>query len=401
MKTKKIIIIVIALVLVILSGFLICDKINYNKYLSGINSYLQDGELKQYNPTYELETENHSVVNVYLDSSFDEVDYNTQVNVILGITQNINNIYEDYRQKQFFNSADDNRVFIWVDKDSYRYEKQEESNSTILKNEKIYDEVEYLRERIISHIEADNEYTSYIYDISDKSALEGINAIDDIEQCKKEIIYTIANMYIQNNSDDLAKSILANLSGYRDSNQLLQNLNLKHEFDGEWYGTFEHFDAKNLKNVEIGYHWIFDGENCYNIYSDTKTQNGINHYYWVRKEDTLYLFKSKEQTNDLSKADHVFAFDNGTISCELYYQYQSYKILLKKISDENELPTTSYIKEPSIGMTAEQVKASTWGSPQKINKDTYSWGVREQWVYGNGKYIYFEDGVVTSISTSE
>jgi hypothetical protein len=49
------------------------------------------------------------------------------------------------------------------------------------------------------------------------------------------------------------------------------------------------------------------------------------------------------------------------------------------------------------GMTAEQVIAS-WGRPRDINRTVGSWGVHEQWVYGEfgGPYVYLEDGVVTS-----
>ena len=36
-------------------------------------------------------------------------------------------------------------------------------------------------------------------------------------------------------------------------------------------------------------------------------------------------------------------------------------------------------------------------SPNSINKTTTENGVHEQWVYGNGRYIYLDDGVVTSI----
>lgn len=53
--------------------------------------------------------------------------------------------------------------------------------------------------------------------------------------------------------------------------------------------------------------------------------------------------------------------------------------------------------EPKIGMTADEVKASNWGNPEKINKTTYEWGVTEQWCYPDYKYIYFEDGIVTAI----
>jgi hypothetical protein len=51
----------------------------------------------------------------------------------------------------------------------------------------------------------------------------------------------------------------------------------------------------------------------------------------------------------------------------------------------------------SIGMTAADVEASSWGKPQRINTTTNKWGERQQWVYGNGNYLYFEKGVLTSI----
>ena len=53
---------------------------------------------------------------------------------------------------------------------------------------------------------------------------------------------------------------------------------------------------------------------------------------------------------------------------------------------------------PKIGMTREQALKTTWGAPKDINKHTYSWGVTEQWCYSGNRYIYLEDGIVTSIS---
>lgn len=49
-----------------------------------------------------------------------------------------------------------------------------------------------------------------------------------------------------------------------------------------------------------------------------------------------------------------------------------------------------------IGMTAEMCR-DAWGSPSDINRTTGTWGVHEQWVYGSGSYLYFEDGILTSI----
>jgi len=54
-------------------------------------------------------------------------------------------------------------------------------------------------------------------------------------------------------------------------------------------------------------------------------------------------------------------------------------------------------KEPAIGMTEAQVRNSTWGSPEKINRTTTANRVSEQWVYAGYRYIYFDDGIVTAI----
>lgn len=50
-----------------------------------------------------------------------------------------------------------------------------------------------------------------------------------------------------------------------------------------------------------------------------------------------------------------------------------------------------------IGMTAEEVLMSNWGTPRDINKTTTTYGTREQWVYRNNNYLYFEDGILVTI----
>jgi hypothetical protein len=49
-----------------------------------------------------------------------------------------------------------------------------------------------------------------------------------------------------------------------------------------------------------------------------------------------------------------------------------------------------------IGMTKEQVRAS-WGPPDRSNRSVGSWGVHEQWIYGDfGPYLYFENNKLSS-----
>lgn len=58
---------------------------------------------------------------------------------------------------------------------------------------------------------------------------------------------------------------------------------------------------------------------------------------------------------------------------------------------------TMYPKAVYIGMTKEEVLAEGWGRPIDINKTTTTYGVSEQWIYYDYKYLYFEDGILTTI----
>lgn len=56
------------------------------------------------------------------------------------------------------------------------------------------------------------------------------------------------------------------------------------------------------------------------------------------------------------------------------------------------------------GMSESQVQ-NAWGRPTKINRSVGSYGTHEQWVYDRGRngaqYIYFENGVVSSMQSPQ
>lgn len=49
-----------------------------------------------------------------------------------------------------------------------------------------------------------------------------------------------------------------------------------------------------------------------------------------------------------------------------------------------------------IGMTKEMASES-WGEPEHINRTITASGSHEQWVYSSGQYLYFDDGILTTI----
>lgn len=52
-----------------------------------------------------------------------------------------------------------------------------------------------------------------------------------------------------------------------------------------------------------------------------------------------------------------------------------------------------------IGMTEKEVLMSSWGRPESVNRSIYPSHIREQWVYPGFQYLYFDNGVLTSIQT--
>lgn len=55
----------------------------------------------------------------------------------------------------------------------------------------------------------------------------------------------------------------------------------------------------------------------------------------------------------------------------------------------------------TLGMTPEEVIASSWGKPHRVNRSVYSFGVHEQWVYHGSNYLYFRNGVLDSVQTGQ
>jgi hypothetical protein len=94
--------------------------------------------------------------------------------------------------------------------------------------------------------------------------------------------------------------------------------------------------------------------------------------YWIKKNEEKRIIEkqreiAEQKSGRLQKLTKEFGSENA------------YKIINKKIW---------------IGMTDSMAKESI-GSPKNINRDTYSSGIHEQWVYER-RYLYFENGVLKS-----
>lgn len=126
-----------------------------------------------------------------------------------------------------------------------------------------------------------------------------------------------------------------------------------------------------------------------------------------------HIAQSKAQGFSPLALKHLQAVPDGTPGkAELEAEWKAHKAELeaqaKKVAAaraaEEEAARKKELAEwrkqgVEIGMTKERVLLSNWGKPEHVNRTTRANGtVHEQWVYaGRHNYLYFEDGILTSI----
>lgn len=104
----------------------------------------------------------------------------------------------------------------------------------------------------------------------------------------------------------------------------------------------------------------------------------------------IHLQVSPSYTGLYSKEIKKLANQSAVVSWET--EYNDYNGL--KNANPADIPLT-------IGLTDEEVISSTsWGEPETVHRAETAGGIREQWIYPNFNYLYFEDGYLVTISTT-
>lgn len=230
-----------------------------------------------------------------------------------------------------------------------------------------------------------------------KNAIEHLSACNNIEDSAsvlKDAYYKFGmSLYEDGNFDEAAtnlrKSENSNAQKYIEECEFLQ------KFQGVWYKEFINFGI-----YDGAFYINFDGWKCTEKRKDpTMSHRNYEYTYDYKIENNKLVVMRESRPSILSPYEnYIFYFDNKNnllwVSTDFFYGDEKVETTMRK-SETNDYSAGK--KPPAIGMTAEEVRNSTWGSPDDINKTVTAYGTTEQWVYGN-KYIYFRDGVVTSIS---
>ena len=254
---------------------------------------------------------------------------------------------------------------------------------------------------------AKNEIDKQNYDNALK-LLENCKSYKDSDELLKETTYLYAKSLLDSKGKE-AIVYFEKIKDYKDSELIIENYNKEHKFDGTYsdkgssgLGYQGRYIINGLPNKIIKYSY----DTKENNYGDDKYSKG---YYGVVN---LELNCNEDYTTCTSEDNNyirTYIFGNDKVIYKTHNKnpkswelnYVDMETTFYKISDDTELPqerTKVGSAKPQIGMTAEEVKKSSWGNPKKINKSTYEWGTTEQWVYSDNRYVYFKNGKVTSIS---
>jgi hypothetical protein len=82
------------------------------------------------------------------------------------------------------------------------------------------------------------------------------------------------------------------------------------------------------------------------------------------------------------------------------YAHQADALIARADREEASAAAAAKRKEGvTLGMSKEDVLASSWGKPDKINSTHNAYGTHEQWVYRSriSGYLYFDNGRLTSV----
>lgn len=218
---------------------------------------------------------------------------------------------------------------------------------------------------------------------------DSISKANDIWENHLDDFYSMAiNNYNSSTSKDIlsAKNIFIQLGDYRESPVYVEKI----QFLESLSGTYIHESTLGDTKYVIDFNKITQYENQSIGNSTTlqvKEYNGMlcalaEFKSWADYHTVIF------KVNDSVFYRRMMLSSNG----DVYLGDVPYSYSLRKLSN-----STTGIKSPQIGMTPQEIQNSTWGYPEKINKTTYSWGIIEQWIYPENKYIYFQNNLVTAI----
>lgn len=264
--------------------------------------------------------------------------------------------------------------YTYADEDYLKYMNYFDNNKEYKDNKNNIKQLKYVKAQFLLNQQNLDEAIMLFKELNDYN--DSIKKVDEIIIMQKQKAYDIAVKEYENGNFADAKIKFGFVDdNYKEKNEYISKI----EKISSIQGTYE----SGVMFVTIsGWNITYGINPKYN-------QNSIKSTEFLLEESKIKYKESLGTSMEFEKEFKV-DFENKELTDVITGAIYVY------VSDSTEAPKTK--KYPQIGMTASEVEDSIWGLPNTKNKDTYSWGTTEQWVYKNRGYIYFENGIVTSIS---
>ena len=240
--------------------------------------------------------------------------------------------------------------------------------------------------RVIASVKG-NAFAEYLKDIltqlhADQCTLFENDELSFFMSCSYlnlDEIFRIANVFALGYDENGMFSTACPIDDYYGRLIIMQTV------DNEWY-CCEYYGYENKPTIYAKSYYL--GEDYYSKEESEKDSVEWNNYTLNKVPlEQCYTY-----------GETALAYRAGCIAHEYMIDvYNPYAKNLNKKHEEDEWKRKTSQYEPGIGMTKDEVMKSSWGKPSDRNITETIYGTHEQWVYGNGRYVYFDDGYVTAI----
>lgn len=240
----------------------------------------------------------------------------------------------------------------------------------------------------------------------------------EIRKLKYDTAKELIKKQQYNEAYDILKSLCAHVNKFPDLFSLIKNVRLSELkkqkkwtddegkdriiVSGNTIKVKLHYTSKNWKDKVANYTGKISRKRC-TTNKIAVVHNGKVDYILSASNsgDSLFYGELSYEVYDAREGEDVNLFSKQGLA-DYKESEKQYEESLEKKKQEGKSSQKSIEKPtPQIGMTASEAEASSWGKPVRKNITEYPWGKREQWVYSIYRYIYFENGRVTSIQWTE
>ena len=134
-------------------------------------------------------------------------------------------------------------------------------------------------------------------------------------------------------------------------------------------------------------------------YADDDIQNAIDELSNKAHNTGMYIEKNEDGEVVLTNDDEISDVISH-LNARAELRQKRLEEYANHLYQQEEDARVALAKKPDarIGMTSKQVRNNTnWGEPLSIRTTITKYGKQEQWIYEGYQYLYFENGVLTTI----